>query len=86
MAVPTKFGEPSISNLIKWQQQFAANERREQIAAIEKAATSSINCLNHMASTLAAEPDKILARICQLWKARIGKSCRQNMIWFNSSW
>ena len=58
---------------VEWQQQYSDSDRRKQIIAIEKAAMSSKICLEHMKATLAAESEKGLARICQLWKDRIGK-------------
>lgn len=72
MADSTSSTEPTVPD-VKWRQRFAANERMKQIVAVEKAAKSSINCLNHMKSTLAAEADPSLARICQLWQSGIGK-------------
>lgn len=72
MAEPTTSSElPGPA--VRWQQKFARNERMKQITAIEHAAMNSINCLNHMRSTLVAQSDTRLARICELWQTRIGK-------------
>jgi ribosome biogenesis GTPase A len=66
---------------IEWQQQYSDSDRRKQVIAIEKAALSSKMCLEHMKGTLAAESHKGLARMCQLWKDRIGKVLLSECTW-----
>lgn len=58
---------------VKWAQPYPENEDFKQVIASEKAASSSILCLKSIASTLAAESDKGIARICEQWRDRIRK-------------